>query len=45
MDAATAAIALHASLPQVALLTPGERLILSELLQRIATGGESPSAS
>lgn len=40
-DAVTAAIALHASLPQLASLTPGERLILGELLQRISTGGDS----
>jgi AcrR family transcriptional regulator len=44
-DAATAAIALHASLPQVEALTPGERLILSELLQRISTGDEPLPAS
>ena len=40
-DAVTAAIALHASLPQLASLTPGERLILGELLQRISTRGDS----
>jgi AcrR family transcriptional regulator len=44
-DAATTAIALHASLPQLTSLTPGERLILSELLERISTGGESTPAS
>jgi AcrR family transcriptional regulator len=35
---ATAAIALHASLPQVTSLSAGERLLLSELLQRISAG-------